>query len=84
MTDGEVMGTYLFRTTYEVARLLFGFTPMEWANHLNSIERVDFDEKIWDAFNWGRGSLGYSSYQIISRLTTGRAHWESRALCTYI
>lgn len=84
MLDEEVMGTYLFRTTFEMAGLLFGFTPMEWANHLNSIERVNFDKKIGDAFKWGLGSLGYNSYQIISRLTTGRAHWEPRALCTYI
>lgn len=84
MTDEEVRGTYLFRTTNEVARLLFGFTPMEWAIHLNSIEMVDFNRKIGDAFDWERGSLGYESYQIISRLTTGRHHWESKALCTHI
>lgn len=84
MTDEEVMGTYLFRTTNEVARLLFGFTPMAWASHLNSIERVDFHRKIGDAFSWERGPLGRDAYQIISRLTTGRNHWQASARCTYI
>lgn len=84
MLDEEVMGTYLFRTTFEMAGLLFGFSPIEWARHLNSIKRVDFNMKIGDAFGWERGPLGREAYQIISRLTTGRNHWQASARCTYI
>lgn len=69
----DVTNTRLFQSSFKGAKLLYGYTPKTWAEHLRKVVAqqvrgpvaASFDRTFGTAFTWRRTELGDAYYRAI-------------------
>lgn len=76
----DVTNTRLFQSSFKGAKLLYGYTPKTWAEHLKSV--VDrqvvesYHTPLCTAFSWRHTELGDAYYRAIYMTTEARDYEE--------
>lgn len=65
----DIVNTRLFESSFKGAKLLYGYTPKTWAEHLRRVVegqgRASYHSGLGTAFSWRHTELGDAYYRAI-------------------